>query len=974
MYHHVLELGPTLDATHCGNSFSNGGGPAPDGKAGCNMPCYGNASEICGGPNRLSVFDFNNAISALPTSTSTTSSTAASATATGPALSGWKSLGCYTDGVGSRTLETEIYSIPGADMTVELCTAACLSAGFDLAGLEYAGECYCDTSFHNGGGPAPDGNMYCDMACNGNTAETCGGPNRLNVYSYTASGTSSTTSVSGTGSSTSKSTSTTSSSTGATSLPTGWAYKGCWVDQQFGRILAVPEPDSATLTVESCIATCKSAGYSVAGMEYYTQCYCGNAIVNAGSLAANPSDCNTACGGNSAEMCGGGNRMSIYSNQTTLTVQGVPAVQNTSLPGSWKYQGCLIDSGPVSSNAAINRVFFYQLEFPDNNTATNCLSQCSKFGYGAGGMEYGSQCFCGDAQNLINAASTATFAPESDCSMPCTGNSTYLCGGSGRLSLYTWTGTALNSWDFPTGNDAGNYEFLIGGVIIPLVATVGTNNKVAFLEKFGTEPANNSTGAYELDLDLLGNFTAAWRPMHVQSDVFCSASLVLPDKVGRQINIGGWAYPSTIGVRIYWPDGEPGVWGTNDWQENPNEVALLTGRWYPTAMMMVNGSILVMGGEVGSNGAPVPSLEILPGPPGVTEPLFCEYLNRTDPYNLYPYLIVLPSGGIAVFYYNEARILNEVTLETDRVLPNIPGAVNNFLGGRTYPLEGTAMTLPQHAPYTDPLTVVICGGSIPGPEYALDNCVSIQPEVTGANWTIERMPSQRVISCIAALPDGTFIIMNGAHQGVAGFQGATDPNFNAVLYDPSKPVNQRMSVMANSTIARLYHSEATLLPDGRVLVTGSDPEMPVNAGNNFTPLYPQEYRVEVFHPPYLLSGLTKPTFTLSGTDFGYAETFTVTVHLHQGTTSGMRISLLAATSSTHGNSMGMRTIFPAFTCAGNVCTVTTPPNGHVSPPSWHQLFVLDGPTPSVSQWIRIGGDPAELGNWPPYSDFDTPGI
>ncbi len=229
--------------------------------------------------------------------------------------------------------------------------------------------------------------------------------------------------------------------------------------------------------------------------------------------------------------------------------------------------------------------------------------------------------------------------------------------------------------------------------------------------------------------------------MHVKSDVFCSASLVLPDKVGRQINIGGWAYPSTIGVRIYWPDGEPGVWGTNDWQENPNEVALLTGRWYPTAMMMVNGSILVMGGEVGSNGAPVPSLEILPGPPGVTEPLFCEYLNRTDPYNLYPYLVVLPSGGIAVFYYNEARILNEVTLETDRVLPNIPGAVNNFLGGRTYPLEGTAMTLPQHAPYTDPLTVVICGGSIPGPEYALDNCVSIQPEVTGANWTIERMVS-----------------------------------------------------------------------------------------------------------------------------------------------------------------------------------------------------------------------------------------
>lgn len=233
--------------------------------------------------------------------------------------------------------------------------------------------------------------------------------------------------------------------------------------------------------------------------------------------------------------------------------------------------------------------------------------------------------------------------------------------------------------------------------------------------------------------------------MHVQSDVFCAASLVLPDKVGRQVNIGGWADPSTKGIRLYWPDGSAGVWGTNDWQENGDEVHLLTGRWYPTAMTMVNGSILVMGGEVGSNGAPVPNLEVMPTPPGVTTPLYCDYLDRTDPYNLYPYLVVLPSGGIFVAYYNEARILNEVTLETDSVLPNIPGAVNDFLGGRTYPFEGTAMTLPQYYPYTTLLTVVICGGSIPGPEYALDNCVSIQPEVPNANWTIERM-----VSCLSS--------------------------------------------------------------------------------------------------------------------------------------------------------------------------------------------------------------------------------
>jgi hypothetical protein len=93
-------------------------------------------------------------------------------------------------------------------------------------------------------------------------------------------------------------------------------------------------------------------------------------------------------------------------------------------------------------------------------------------------------------------------------------------------------------------------------------------------------------------------------------------------------------------------------------------------------------------------------------------------------------------------------------------LPNIPASVSSctprrflilfhhitlnvspVLGGRTYPLEGAASLFPLHAPYTDPLEVLICGGSTPGPGTALDNCVSIQPEAENATWTIERMVS-----------------------------------------------------------------------------------------------------------------------------------------------------------------------------------------------------------------------------------------
>ena len=62
----------------------------------------------------------------------------------------------------------------------------------------------------------------------------------------------------------------------------------------------------------------------------------------------------------------------------------------------------------------------------------------------------------------------------------------------------------------------------------------------------------------------------------------------------------------------------------------------------------------------------------------------------------------------------------------------------------------------------------------------------------------------------SALPDGTFLIVNGAQQGVAGFGLADDPNFGALLYDPTQPIGQRMSILNNTIVARLYHSEATV--------------------------------------------------------------------------------------------------------------------------------------------------------------------
>lgn len=64
-----------------------------------------------------------------------------------------------------------------------------------------------------------------------------------------------------------------------------------------------------------------------------------------------------------------------------------------------------------------------------------------------------------------------------------------MCGGGNRLSYYTWNSTseeALYEWKFPTGPAAGQYQFYVPGVVVPLVTALGINGKITFLEKFGT--------------------------------------------------------------------------------------------------------------------------------------------------------------------------------------------------------------------------------------------------------------------------------------------------------------------------------------------------------------------------------------------------------------------------------------------------------------------------------------------------------
>src|SRR5207244_8048436 len=97
------------------------------------------------------------------------------------------------------------------------------------------------------------------------------------------------------------------------------------------------------------------------------------------------------------------------------------------------------------------------------------------------------------------------------------------------------------------------------------------------------------------------------------------------------------------------------------------------------------------------------------------------------------------------------------------------------------------------------------------------------------------------------LPDGTVLVTGGTSG--SGFNNMDTPVYQAEIWNPNTGA---WTTMASATKPRLYHSSATLLPDGRVLTMGGNGQV--------TP--------EVFSPPYLFKS-TRPAVTSAPTVIGY---------------------------------------------------------------------------------------------------------
>lgn len=149
-----------------------------------------------------------------------------------------------------------------------------------------------------------------------------------------------------------------------------------------------------SMTQEKCAAVCieKEAAYSAIRDN---TCYCGATLQTGPGFFAPPEMCARPCGGNSSQVCGDYYAMSV------TNLKPIPKPVDEVL-----YRGCVSDG----TTRVLNSTWTFSRT---GMTPDFCADIARKAGKKVFGVEFGTDCFVGDALSKATASSK--------CSMACSG-------------------------------------------------------------------------------------------------------------------------------------------------------------------------------------------------------------------------------------------------------------------------------------------------------------------------------------------------------------------------------------------------------------------------------------------------------------------------------------------------------------------------------------------------------------------------
>lgn len=209
--------------------------------------------------------------------------------------------------------------------------------------------------------------------------------------------------------------------------PTGFPL-GYWLEGSTpGRALdqAFFEQKSS-MTPSVCAGLCRS--YTFFGLEYGTQCLCGNDIIPGRAFPITSSRCQVPCSGNYSLTCGGLGTLDIYQFPPAPPLIPPGLISNI----TYHPAGCYAE--PSDGSRALNGFVISDASM----TPDLCAEVCGMSNFLYFGVENGNECWCD------NSLSPKTVdIDQSNCNWPCSGDSSKTCGAKLTFNLYN--GTYINT-------------------------------------------------------------------------------------------------------------------------------------------------------------------------------------------------------------------------------------------------------------------------------------------------------------------------------------------------------------------------------------------------------------------------------------------------------------------------------------------------------------------------------------------------
>jgi hypothetical protein len=358
----------------------------------------------------------------------------------------------------------------------------------------------------------------------------------------------------------------------------------------------------------------------------------------------------------------------------------------------------------------------------------------------------------------------------------------------------------------------------------------------------------------------------------------------------------------------------------NTWSRLPN---MADGRWYPTTTSLGNGEVVTMGGTnfAADDINKIP--EVLSRENTWRTLSGADISGKTAGY--YPWNHVAPNGQL----FSSGPAGNMAYLDTNGT-GNWGAAIARDNLYRNY---GTSVM------YDTGKILVLGGGTASALTVDLNNNAAVTNTAS--------MSTPRTFMNATVLPNGQVFVNGGNTDG--DLNSDANSVYSSEIWNPK---TGRWTLGASASTPRNYHSTSLLLPDGRVLTTGS---RLCGTGCSLNHL-----NAEIYYPPYFFKNdgsgelAARPNIrAFSGSvRVGNREFYLYT----PGQTANIsRVTLVRMGSTTHAFNMDQRFLEISFDrYDGNWLVAKSPANANIAPPGYYMAFVIDNAgVPSVGRIIRL---------------------